>query len=104
MGEPRASRAGGADLLLPGGGNAGPRTPDTVYIVRRDSPRVELTCVSSFPAKPDRLKLRKDIMIFPVKLTLKADYVTETREFVYGMSARVRKRRYGVQYFLLCSP
>jgi hypothetical protein len=63
---------------------------DTVYVLRRDHPQIQMTWASKFPSKVDKLKLRKAVTFFPVKVTLKADYDTNTREFDYGCSARVR--------------
>ena len=62
----------------------------TVYLLRREQPQVQLTWASKFPSKPDKLKLRKEISVFPIKLTLKADYDTSSKEFDYGCSAKVR--------------
>ena len=64
-------------------------SPDTVYVLRREHPQVQLTWASRFPSKVDKLKLRKRVHLFPVQVTLKADYDTNTREFEYGCSARV---------------
>lgn len=70
---------------------------DTVYVLRREHPQVQLTWASKFPSKVDKLKLRKAVTLFPVKVTLKADYDTNTREFEYGCSARVRRNAAAVQ-------
>ena len=71
-------------------GNGTFQPTDTVYLLRREHPQVQLTWASKFPSKVDKLKLRKEISVFPIKLTLKADYDTNSREFDYGCSARVR--------------
>ena len=51
-----------------------------------DRPEVCVTVASNFP---DRLRLLKRIHLFPLTLTLRADYVRRTREFEYGCSAQV---------------
>lgn len=63
--------------------------PPPVYLIRSEHPQIHLSWASHFPQKVDKLKLRKDIKFFPVKITLKADYSTATREFEYGCSAKV---------------
>jgi hypothetical protein len=65
--------------------------PDTVYLLRREHPQIQLTWASKFPKKVDKLKLRKAVTVFPIKITLKADYDTNTKEFEYGCNARVNK-------------
>ena len=69
-----------------------PTAQETVYLLRREHPQIQLTWASKFPTKVDKLKLRKQVNIFPIKFTLKADYDTNTREFDYGCSARVSCR------------
>lgn len=61
-----------------------------VYLLRTEHPQVHLTWGSAAPAKPDKLKLRKSVTVWPVKFTLKADYSTVTKEIDYGCTARVR--------------
>jgi hypothetical protein len=63
--------------------------PDTVYLLRREHPQIQLTWASKFPHKVDKLKLRKAVTVFPIKVTLKADYDTNTKEFEYGCNAKV---------------
>ena len=63
--------------------------PDTIYVLRQEHPQIQVTWGSKFPAKVDKLKLRKQVKVFPVKFTLKADYDTNTREFEYGCRAQV---------------
>ena len=70
-----------------------PADPQTVYLLRSDHPQIRLTWASKFPAKVDKLKLRKRINLFPVRVTLMADYDTNTREFEYGCSAKASRRR-----------
>jgi hypothetical protein len=65
------------------------RAADTIYVLRSEHPQVQLTYASRFPQKVDKLKLRKVVKVFPIKITLKADYDTNTREFDYGCSAKV---------------
>jgi hypothetical protein len=62
----------------------------TTYIVRSEHPQVYLSWGSRMPAKPDKLKIRKRIDVWPLKVILKADYDTGTREFDYGCSVMVR--------------
>lgn len=64
--------------------------PPTTRLLRSEHPQIILSSASRFPSKVDKLKLRKIVQIFPVRVTLKADYDTNTREFEYGCSARVR--------------
>jgi hypothetical protein len=64
--------------------------PDTIYLLRREHPQIQLTWASKFPRKVDKLKLRKAVTVFPIKVTLKADYDTNTKEFEYGCNAKVR--------------
>lgn len=66
------------------------RTHETRYLLRSDQPQVVLTWGSRMPAKPDKLKLRKRIewAPLPIRVNLKADYDTETREFSYGMTCK----------------
>lgn len=64
------------------------RNRDQIYVLRRDPPQVHLTWASKFPRKVDKLKIRKRVEIFPVAITLKADYDTNTKEFEYGCSAK----------------
>jgi len=78
-----------------------PRVEETVYLLRREHPQVQLTWASRFPKKVDKLKLRKHVNLFPVKLTFKADYDTNTREFDYGCSAKVCVARQQNE-FVLC--
>jgi len=65
----------------------------TTYIVRSEHPQVYLSWGSRMPAKPDKLKIRKRIDVWPLKVVLKADYDTTTREFDYGCSVTVRYTR-----------
>lgn len=65
----------------------------TTYIVRTEHPQIHLSWGSRMPAKPDKLKIRKRIDVWPLKVVLKADYDTATREFDYGCSVRVRCTR-----------
>lgn len=60
-----------------------------VYLLRSEQPQVYLSWGSQMPRAPDRLKLRKVVDFWPVRLTLKADYETRTREFSYGLSCKV---------------
>lgn len=62
----------------------------TYRTIRHDYPAVELLWTSLFPAKPDKVKIRKHFTFFPIKFTLKAEYDTRNRTFEYGASARVR--------------
>lgn len=64
--------------------------PETIYLLRREHPQVQLTWASKFPNKVDKLKLRKAVTVFPIQVTLKADYDTNTKEFEYGCNAKVR--------------
>lgn len=63
--------------------------PETIYLLRREHPQIQLTWASKFPKKVDKLKLRKAVTVFPIKVTLKADYDTNTKEFEYGCHAKV---------------
>jgi hypothetical protein len=63
--------------------------PETLYLLRREHPQIQLTWASKFPKKVDKLKLRKVVTVFPIKVTLKADYDTNTKEFEYGCHAKV---------------
>lgn len=65
-----------------------PARPDTIYVIRKEHPQVQLTWASRFPSKVDNLKIRKEVHVFPIKVTLKADYNTETRDFSYGCTAK----------------
>lgn len=65
----------------------------TTYIVRSEHPQVYLSWGSRMPAKPDKLKIRKRIDVWPLKVVLKADYDTAKREFDYGCSVSVRCTR-----------
>lgn len=58
-----------------------PRPPPQVL----DRPDVCITVASSFP---DRIRLLKRVSLFPLSLTLRADYVRATRSFDLGCSAR----------------
>ncbi len=68
---------------------AEPERRETVYLLRREHPQVELTWASRFPKQLDKIKIRKHFTLFPVKFTLKADYDTATNGFQYGASAKV---------------
>jgi hypothetical protein len=78
------------------------QTPhETVYLLRREHPQVALTWSSKFPQKVDKLKLRKRIHLFPVSITLKADYDTNTREFEYGCSVKVSEQLFSICFFVV---
>lgn len=84
---------------------AEPERRETVYLLRRDHPQVELTWASRFPRQLDKIKIRKHFTIFPVKFTLKADYDTATNSFYYGASAKVgRPEDVAFQSDLVCLP
>lgn len=70
------------DSAARGARRPAPFTPPQVI----DRPEVCVTVASNFP---DRLRLLKRIHLFPLTLTLRADYVRRTREFEYGCSAQV---------------
>ena len=63
--------------------------PPAYYILRSEQPQVYLSWGSKMPACPDRLKLRKEVKLWPLKFTLKADYETRSRDFTYGISCKV---------------
>jgi len=58
-------------------------------VLRRDSPQILLSSSSRFPNTLDKLKIRKRVNLFPLRVTLKADYETSNRAFTYGCSVKV---------------
>ena len=66
----------------------GERTSTTSSLVLRRSPMVVLSSNSTFPRSFDKLKIRRRINVFPLRLTLKADWEVATRNFVYGCSLK----------------
>jgi hypothetical protein len=59
-------------------------------VLRDRSPQILLSSDSQFPKTLDKLKIRKRVEFFPLRVTLKADYETKTRTFTYGCSVKVR--------------
>ena len=59
-------------------------------VLRRESPQILLSSSSRFPSTLDKLKIRKRVHLFPLRVTLKADYETSSRSFTYGCSVKVR--------------
>ena len=91
MMEPLASAS--ADRGATSQAGDGPAGSDTVYLLRSDHPQVQVSWGSRLPAKPDKLKLRKYVDMWPIRFTLKADYDTASREFEYGLSCKARTRQ-----------
>lgn len=63
----------------------------TSMMLRHESPQIILSSNSQFPKTLDKLKIRKRVQFFPIRVTLKADYETKSRSFSYGCSVKVRK-------------
>lgn len=66
------------------------RLCQTSIILRQESPQIVLSSNSQFPKTLDKLKIRKRVQFFPIRVTLKADYETKNRAFSYGCSVKVR--------------
>lgn len=62
---------------------------ETSMMLRRDSPQIILSSNSQFPKTLDKLKIRKRVQFFPIRVTFKADYETKARTFTYGCSVKV---------------
>ena len=67
-----------------------PGRPPATQLLHCEHPQVLLTWGSQLPVtfKPDKLKLRKHVDLWPIRVTLKADYETRTRDFTYGVSCK----------------
>ncbi len=63
-------------------------TSTTRSIVLHRTPTILLSTNSTFPKSLDKLKIRRRISLFPLRLTLKADWEVATRNFVYGCSVK----------------
>ena len=67
-----------------------PHTQTSVFTLRREQPQIMMSWASMFPKKFDKLKLRKRLKVWPVRITLKAEFDTTTNGFDYGWSIKVR--------------
>jgi hypothetical protein len=64
-------------------------TTNSSVVLRREAPTVLLSSNSQFPRSGfDKLKLRRRINVFPLRITLKADWAVATRDFTYGCSVK----------------
>lgn len=63
-------------------------TTSSSIVLRREAPTVVLSSNSTFPRSVDKLKLRRRIHVFPLRVTLKADWAVATRDFTYGCSVK----------------
>lgn len=69
------------------------REENRTLVLRDRSPQILLSSDSQFPKTLDKLKIRKRVEFFPLRVTLKADYETKSRTFTYGCSVKVRYHR-----------
>jgi hypothetical protein len=75
-------------------------TTTNSLVLRREAPTILLSSNSAFPRTLDKLKIRRRLHLFPIRMTLKADYETKDRTFTYGCSVKdsVLKGRFSVGY------